>query len=196
VNEEECAQRLRAGGLKLSFDTNALYAEKKLLGLCGDVARWNLRLTAQGRPPVHLAVSTAAHAEKLFDLKQRYRDTFDPAVILKGLESKGLQIEPFEVRHALETANRLGTSYSSTQAWHQAKKNRCPRCVGLDPDTHQAPGTGQQCGATVDWLIGAHAQAEGYVLVTDDKGVEFKQLERIELDTLVAAVQQILSEPT
>jgi hypothetical protein len=196
VNVEECSQRLRTGGSKFSFDTNALYADRRLIEVCGNVSRWNDRLKEQGRPPVYLAVCTVAHAEKLFDLKKQYGSAFNPETIAMGLQSKGLRIEPFEVKHALETANRLGTFYPAAQDWHQAKKKLCLECAGLDPSKHQeAIGTGKQCGATVDWLIGAHALAEGYVLVTDDRGLEFKQLESVKLNTLVAAVQQVLSEP-
>lgn len=195
MNVEECSQRLREGGLRLSFDTNALYGNKRLIALCGEVSRWNERLKARGLLPVRLAVCTVAHAEKLFDLKQQYSGTFNPDVIARGLESKGLRIESFEVKHALETANRLGASYPSSQAWHQAKKERCLRCLGLDPETHPTPGSGRRCGATVDWLIGAHAQTEGYVLVTQDEGPEFQTLQRVSLDTLVNSLQQLLSDP-
>ncbi len=58
-----------------------------------------------------------------------------------------------------------------------------------------APGSGKQCGATFDWLVGAHARAEGFVLVTDDTGPEFAGLvERVKLDVLVAAVRAVLAE--
>jgi hypothetical protein len=194
VNAEQCSQLLRAGGAKFSFDTNALHGDKRLTDLCDDVARWNVRLEQRGLLTVQLAVCAVAHAEKLFDLKQKHRADFDPKIIIEGLQSKGLLIEPFEVEHALETANRLGLLYDSSQKWRHAKRERCRQCLGLASNL-DVPGTGKQCGATVDWLIGAHAHAQGYILVTDDRGPEMQGLERINLDALVEAVRQVLSEP-
>jgi hypothetical protein len=194
VNEADIVERLRQGGLRLAFDTNALVADQKFTDLCNDVSRWNVRLEAVGRPIVQLIVCTVAHVEKLFDLKQRFKGTFDMDVILAKLESKGVQVEPFSAAHALEVAVRLGRSYPDGQAWHQAKKERCLGCVGL-PLTTPAPGTGGSCGATVDWLIGGHAHASGCILVTDDKGPEFKGIERVGIDRLVAALQQLVGKP-
>lgn len=140
---------------------------------------------------MQLIVCTVAHAEKLFDLKQKYRDTFDMSVILAQLESKGVQVEPFSALNAVAVAERLGSAYPDSRTWHQAKKKRCLGCVGL-PLTTPAPGTGRRCGATVDWLIGGHALASGCLLVTDDTGAEFKGLERVRLDSLVAALRQLV----
>lgn len=197
MTPDEIATRLRAGGVRLAFDTNAMYFDKRLIAVCTAITRWNERLAARGQQPVALLVCTVAHAEKLFDLKQRYRDTFNADVILRGLSRKGLLIQPFEHDHALETAMRLGEKYPSEDAWHRAKKERCLRCVGLDPKAVQAAGTGRGCGATVDWLIGAHARAEGCVLVTGDTGVEFSGLtERVGLATLESALRQLVDEPS
>lgn len=195
MNEAELTIRLSEGGLKLSFDTNALFPHNKLFKVCDDVSRWNAQLTSQGHPPVHLVVCTVAHAEKLFDLKQRFHGSFDRSVILSALQSKGLEIEPFNVEHAFELAERLGEFYPDTDTWRQAKRERCLRCLGLDPNTSHVPGTGKHCGATVDWLIGVHARAGGCVLVSDDTGLELKQLERVRLDTLATALQRLVRAP-
>ncbi len=57
-----------------------------------------------------------------------------------------------------------------------------------------APGTGQGCGTTVDWLIIGHARAEGCVLVSDDMGPEFTGLiKRVKLGTLEAALLKLVS---
>ncbi len=194
MNDADIEERLRQGGLRLAFDTNALTADRKFKDLCNDVSRWNLMLEAQARPKVQLVVCTVAHIEKLFDLKQRFRGIFDLDVILAGLHSKGVEIEPFSALHALETAVRLGEAHPDSEAWHQAKKKRCMECVGLPLTTH-APGTGSHCGATVDWLIGGHARASGCLLITNDQGPEFKGLERIKLDRLVTALRHLLGGP-
>jgi hypothetical protein len=193
VTPDEVTQRLRSGGIKLSFDTNALFAPRKLATLCADVARWNEHLSRQKRDPVQLAVCAAAHAERLFDLKQQYKGTFDMRTILDGLQHMRLEIEPITVKHALEMATLLAERYPNTAAWHEAKRIRYLQSLGLDPKTTQAPGTGQKCGATIDWLIGAHARAENSILVTDDKGPEFKGVrERVSFNVLASAVQQLV----
>lgn len=185
---DELSARLAAGGVALAFDTNAVFAERRLMALCGRVARHNRRLGAAGRAPVRLVISTVAHAEKLFDLKQRWREAFDLGAILDGLRAKGIEVQAFEARHALETAARLGERYPDTAAWQQAKRDLCRRSLGLAGDV-VTPGTGRGCGATVDWLIGGHARAEGCVLVTDDHDPELTgQIDRVGLGDLEAAL--------
>ncbi len=68
---DEIASRLAEGALVLAFDTNAVYRDRRLNGLCDRIARHNLRLSGNGRVPVRLVISAVAYAEKLFDLKQR-----------------------------------------------------------------------------------------------------------------------------
>jgi hypothetical protein len=194
VTPQEIAARLRPGGVALAFDTNALFGEGSLFAVCNDVARHNEHLATRGLLPVRLVVSTVAHTEKLFDLKQEFRDRFDGGVILRGLQRKGLVVQPFEAAHALATAQRLGERYPKSAEWHEAKRLRCLHCLGLSTAT-ATPGTGKGCGATVDWLIGGHARAEGCVLVTNDTGPEFAGLvDRVKLDVLEAALHDILSE--
>ncbi len=192
---EEIGSRLAEGALVLAFDTNAVYRDRRLNGLCERIARYNLRLLADGRPRVRLVISAVAYAEKLFDLKQRWRGAFDLEAILSGLRSKGIEVQPFDARHALETASRLGERYPDDAAWQRAKRDRCLSCLGLPKATTPAPGSGRTCGATVDWHIGGHARAEGCVLVTDDNDPELGGLiERVSLDTLEAAVRGLLGE--
>lgn len=192
MTEGEVAERLRAGGVAFAFDTNALFGAPRLFGVCAAVSQHNERLRLTSLQPIRLTVSAIAHAEKLFDLKQKYRDKFDPDVILEGLRSKGVHVEPFESRHALETAQRLGERYKDTKDWHEAKRLRCVRALGLPTDT-KTPGTGKGCGATVDWLIGGHARAARCVLVTDDTGPEFVGLvDRVKLEVLEAALKALL----
>ncbi|HSN97892.1 MAG TPA: hypothetical protein VLS89_06325 [Candidatus Nanopelagicales bacterium] len=192
---DEIAARLRGGAVVLAFDTNAVHADKRLIALCNLVSRHNIRLTGEGRAPVRLVISTVAYAEKLFDLKQRWRGAFDIGAILEGLRSKGIEVQPFDARHALETAARLGERYPDDAAWQRAKRDRCLHCLGLPPGAAQAPGTGRTCGATVDWLIGGHARAEGCVLVTDDQDPELSgTLERVGLDALEAALRKLAGE--
>jgi hypothetical protein len=196
VTRDEIASRLRAGGIALAFDTNAIWSMVRLTRICDAMKRHNEHVESAGRAPVRLVVSTIAHAEKLFDLKQQWREKFDFAVILAGLKSLGLDVQAFEEDHALETAVRLGERYRNDSAWRRAKRARCLHCLGLPPDTPSASGTGRACGATIDWLIGGHARAVGCVLVTDDNDPELGGfIERVGLDTLEDALQEVLSGP-
>jgi hypothetical protein len=195
MTEDEIAERLRTGGLKLAFDTNALEADRRRDAVCDNVAQWNATLVSQSLLRVQLVVCAVAHHEKVFHLKRRLREKFNPDVIVKGLHAKGLTIEPYDTRHALATGAWIGERYPEPDDWYRAKKERSLRSVGLDPGAVEAPGSGKGCGATVDWLIIGHARAEGCVLVSDDTGPEFAGLvERVKLGTLEAALEKLVSE--
>lgn len=195
MTEDEIAERLRSGGLKLAFDTNALEADERRDAVCDQVAQWNTKLAGQRLSPVGLVVCAVVHHEKVFHLKRRFGEKFSPSVIVTGLKSKGLATEAYTAEHALETGAWIGERYPTPNDWYRAKKERSLRSVGLDPSNVEAPGTGQGCGATVDWLIIGHARAEACVLVSDDMGLEFAGLvERVKLGTLEAALQKLVNE--
>lgn len=196
MTPEEVAARAREGGVTFAFDTNALFGEGPLFAVCNAVSRYNERLAARELAPLRLVVCAVAHAEKVFDLKQAFKGTFNIDAIVQGLQRKGLIIQPFDVNHALETAVRLGERYTTIAEWRAAKKERCLECLGLPPGT-LAPGSGKYCGTTVDWLIGGHARSESALLVTDDAGPEFVGLtDCLKLSTLKAAIDQLLGEPS
>ncbi len=192
----EIAERLRNGGVAFAFDTNAVESERRLVALCNQVLQYNERLTARQRSGVKLVIISLVYAERIFHLKQRFRDRFDLDAILRGLHGKGLEIQAYTARHAEGTAARIGERYPDTASWHRAKRDRYLHSLGLDPRTAQIPGTGQSCGATVDWHIGGHAHAEGCVLVTDDDDLELRgSLQRVELESLEKALESVLGEP-
>jgi hypothetical protein len=198
VTGDEIAARLKGGGIKLAFDTNALWDTRRHIKLCSAVQRLNVELHHRARLPVALIVCTIAHAEKLMDLKQLWRERFDRREILRGLERKGLHIQPFEAEHAMETGDRLGERYPDGEAWRTAKKRRYMEALGMSPirDSDRVSGSGASCDATIDWLIVGHARAEGCVLVTRDGGDEFKGfVDRVRIETLQAAIEQIQWEP-
>lgn len=194
MTRDEILARLRGGGVTLAFDTNALSGLRRLAALSEAVRRHSERNTSEGRAGIGMMVSTVAHAERLFDLKQDKRDRFDVGVILEGMRSLGISVAPFDARHALDTASRLGERYPSKDAWREAKRRRALHGLGL-PAEQATPGNGKRCGMTADWHIGGHARAETAILVTDDTGPEFEGLsEQVKLDVLEAALQQLLGE--
>ena len=197
MKKDDLATRMRQGGVALAFDTNAVYDDRGLFDLCDRIERYNLRhdTAAPPRPRIRLVISAVAYAEKLFDLKQRFHNRFDIGRILDGLTRKKLDFQAFNDQHALATAVRLGQRFPTDADWHEAKRKRYLRSLGL-PENTTTQGTGKSCGATVDWLVGGHAQAEGAILVTDDQGPEFHGLaERVHFQVLKDVVDQLLAEP-
>ena len=197
MTANEIADSVRTGKIDLLLDTNALWSIKRLRRLCNCVQRLNEARTADDR--IQLYVSAASHAEKLFDLAQENRDRYDERLINQGLERMGLTIVAFDRAHAAATATLLGSTYPDRTAWHQAKRKQCMACLGIDENKLPVPvlGSGKGCGATIDWLIAGHAMAAGCILVTDDRGVEFRRVERrVKLGILEQALEQALDAAT
>ncbi len=186
--------RVRAGGAALAFDTNAMSAHRKLIGLCN--AANQLR---EGPSPLDLRLyaPAIAHAEMVLHLRhelvQRGK-AYDPAIVRQGLVDKGLEIMSFDVHHAEEVAALLAERFGDPAAWQAAKRERCVSCLGLTKAQGDA-APGKRCAATVDWLIAGQALKDGWILVTGDKGPEFRGLEaKIGLDALDALLRSLVAE--
>src|SRR6185436_295044 len=104
---------------------------------------------------------------------------------------KGLEIKPFNEAHAAQAAARLAANFPGTADWHAAKRKRCVQCLGFREQDVRVQASGKRCGATVDWVIAAHAAEEGWILVTDDTGPDFAGLE---LKMELGRVEQFLGE--
>lgn len=180
--------KIEAGGAVLALDTNALIGFRRLAGLCNRV---NLLRQAPSPLEIQLSVPAVVHMEVLFDLRQHHGEGFDADGVLRGLFEKGLRIEPFGEAHAQHAAARLAANFPQTSDWHAAKRKRCLACVGLREQDVRSAASGKRCGATVDWVIAAHAAQEGWILVTSDTGPEFAGLElKMTLDRL----EQVLAD--
>jgi hypothetical protein len=180
-------ERIETGGATLAFDTNALTGFQRLADLCDQV-----NLLRGGPEPldVRLCVPAVVHMEVLFDLRQRHGVAFDAEAVLRGLLDKGLSIAPFGEEHATRAAARLADNFPQTADWHAAKRKRCLQCLGLGEPEGRMLSSGKRCGATVDWVIAAHAAHEGWILVTSDNGPEFAGLE---LKLTLAQLEQALA---
>ena len=153
--------------------------------LCDEINRLNHTMK-----PRHIAmfISAVAHTEKLFHLKQQIGAKFDVTVAMEGLTNIGVEVLPFAIKHAHATAELLGTRYEKRDDWRDAKRKRCLQCLGARPEDSD----GRNCSATIDWLIAAHAIHENCILVTDDRGIEFKDvLAKIRLKTLAQAISEL-----
>jgi hypothetical protein len=176
----------------LAFDTNAIFGnhpDDSFLMLCDSINTLNGR---RNTSRVRKVIAAPVYMEKLHDLRQAF-PTYDHERILKFLEAKGIEVVPVLPRHAEHVAGMLGELYPRTEDWHAFKRQRCLSCLGLMHLAHEVKGSGKHCGATIDWLVAGHADAEGHVLVTSDRGPEFDRVSRkAKLATVVKVVDEIL----
>ncbi|MEK8018362.1 MAG: hypothetical protein VSS75_015950 [Candidatus Parabeggiatoa sp.] len=194
MNQHEVYNLLCRGELTMAFDTNALFSNKRFRSLCNGINRLK---DCDKQYQFNLVVPAPAHAEKLHDLKQAYRDHYDFNEVIKGLTDKGIRIASFEPHHADIVADLVGEQFPTTQTWRTFKRDRCIACLGLNKDQITLiQGSGKTCGATVDWLIAGYAKAENCLLVTGDTREEFKNIMKTTLEHLEAAVEQLLQEAT
>lgn len=183
-------ERIAAGGAVLALDTNALTGFRRLAALCNQV---NLLRKAPEALDLRLCVPAVVHMEVLFDLRQHIGAAFDADAVLQGLLDKGLTVAPFAEEHAARAAAHLAASFPDNADWQTAKRRRCVECLGLVRSEEAARAISskkKRCGATVDWVIAAHAAHEGWILVTDDPGPEFAGLE---LKLSLPELEQILA---
>lgn len=188
MKKNEVYQLLREGKLTIAFDTNVVFNDYRFLTLCDNINRIN----DADKYQLSLVVSAIVHTEKLFDLKQKHKKKYDIEEVNRFLERKRISVVPFERCHAQAVAHFVGEQFPSSEEWRAFKRQSCINCLGINNANVQIPGSGKKCGATVDWLIAGYAIAEDCLLVTDDKGKEFKGIKKTTFDELEAAVNQFL----
>jgi hypothetical protein len=111
---------------------------------------------------------------------------------LNFLRAKTLRVEDFTESHAVGVATRLQRLYPTRGDWRAFKRRRCLECLGLPIET--ATRDGHDCGAAVDWLIVGHTEAQGHLLITNDRGPEFQGVtRRTSLAGALAAAKQVLA---
>ncbi|HNN92318.1 MAG TPA: hypothetical protein PKI03_08620 [Pseudomonadota bacterium] len=184
----EAVTALRLSSVRLAFDTNALWGDRSFRKACRDLHS----LGQQQKNQITLFVSAAAHGEKLFDLKQDRQDSYDYAVILQSIMDLRLQVQAFTESDAQVIGELLGSAFPTAEAWRAAKLRHYARSLGLmesDAKIH----SGKHLSATLDWLIAAHAKAQDCILVTTDRGIEFREVRRMKFAVLQAAINQLLS---
>ena len=175
--------------VRLAFDTSALFRDRSFAKLCRDLQRLSLHRQSQ----MELVVSAAVHGEKLFDLKQAFRGSYDYQIVVKSLFQLGLAIVPFVEEDARVLGELLGATYPDADSWNAAKRRHYRQSLGLPAG--DATGGGKRLSATLDWLIAGHAQARSCVLVTNDEGPEFRHVRQVRLSILQAAVAQLVPSP-
>jgi hypothetical protein len=182
---------------KLAFDTNAIFGNSP--GDSGIQILNNINRANQLRgasPVIGLVVSATVLHEKIRQMAQRFGEKFDHEVPMQFVRGKEITVESFDEAQAIAVAKRLHRLYPKSEDWRAFKKRRCLECVGLRADT-PASGSGEQCGATIDWLVVGHAEAQGYLLVSNDRGPEFAEVTlRATIDVVLAASERVLRDRT
>jgi predicted nucleic acid-binding protein len=192
MNKNEVYQLLCDGELTLAFDTNVVFNELRFLTLCDNINRLN----EAHKTHLCMVVSAIVHTEKLFDLKQKYKEKYNIEEVNRFMERKHISVVPFERCHAQAVAHLVGEQFPTNEQWRAFKRQSCINCLGIKNTKVQIHGSGKKCGATVDWLIAGYAIAEECLLITDDKGKEFKGVKTTTFDELEAAVNQLLQSLT
>jgi len=191
MNENEVYELLQTGNLTITFDTNALYGDIRFLNVCDKIDDINNKLKYE----IKIVISSLAHAEKLFHLKRKHEEKYEIDLINQVLKRKKVDIVPFEYHHAEAVAKWISTQFSTNEEWQKFKRQECINCLGISKNNYDIPGTGRECGARVDWLIAGYAHAENCLLITNDKGNEFKSIEKkTTLKILEKAVTRIKTQ--
>ena len=166
-------ERVRRGGAVLAFDTNAIVRPGKegrvsfeRFMRCCDAA--NRLRKANKKLDVWVVVPALVHFEVLHDLRVSRGAGFDPKQVNDALESKGVEIGAFDAAAAEGAAGVLHGWFPGNEQWRAEKKQNCLGALGIGA----APGHGL---ATIDWPISAHGEASKWILVTGDKGAEFRR---------------------
>lgn len=190
-------ERIRSGGATLAFDTNAIIgvsrADRRVTfsafwTVCDDANR--LRDEIPEPLPISIVVPALAHMEVLHDLRTSLSKTpFDRTRVEREMESKRVRIANFHDDTAMRTSEILHGWFPTSEVWRTAKRQRCLEILGL------ADAPGHAGVASLDWAIAAQAEAEGWVLVTDDSGAEFSRVScKIKRSALRRVLDEILRE--
>lgn len=196
MTEDEVLAYLRRPDAVLAFDTNTIFKNNPDANRGTDLIDCINQINVTRERAIRKVVPAVVLHEKLRQMRQTYGAGFSTTLPDQFLEEKVIQVEPFEKVHAEKAAARLWQLYPRHGDWRTFKKRRCLTCVGL-PASTTTPRDGKECGATVDWLIAAQAEMNGYLLVSDDKGDEFKEVALLaRLDVTSNAAKRLLDEVT
>ncbi len=188
--KERIEERIRQGGVQLAFDTNALWHHSRLFSVC------NLANELRSKPPhlnFQLVVPAVAHGEHVLHIRHQTQEkgrVFDGAKMREDLRRKGLDVQTFGAPDAEGVAELIALRHPDDSSWQEAKRELALRRLGLASLTE---ARAKKVSATVDWLIAGQAKNNNWILVTDDQGVEFEDLERIDLESLETLLSRLLA---
>jgi hypothetical protein len=125
--------------------------------------------------PVKVWVPALVLAERAYQSRRARSDYSD--VVVNGFFDRPdfvsvLGVAPFDREVALAAASVLHSVYPDDDAWRVAKRTSLHLLVG---EGVQIPA---KLPGTVDWWIGAWSQASGWILITNETGLEFAWMTR------------------
>ena len=154
----EIAEKLRAGGIQLYFDANAIRGKSarnvgNFLALCRDVKY----LRDQNQPAPSIKVISVVYFELVHQLRREIT-SFDESLIAQQLQDLEVEVISLDTPAASCCARHLHSWHPTMELWTVAK----------------TPANNK---ATLDWLISTHAAEANHVLVSNDQGIEFERLD-------------------
>lgn len=155
MSNEQWRNLVRSGQAIIAPDTNAVRgknptAVQKLVTLAKRVNR--LREAGLENK---LCIPALVHFEMVHQLSRHFGERYDYDQIVGALKNLEIEILPFDERSARNAGSQLASWYPSQERWQAAKQSSGGR-------------------ATLDWAIAAQAQADHWVLVSNDTvGGEF-----------------------
>jgi hypothetical protein len=146
---------VRSGQAVIAPDTNAVRGKKptavrKLI----TIAKLVNRLRGVGLDN-KVFIPALVHFEMIHQLHRHYGENFEYDQIVGALKNLEIEILPFDELSARNAGSQLASWYPNEESWREAKR----------------PSGGR---ATLDWAIAAQAQADHWLLVSNDTaGGEF-----------------------
>lgn len=151
----------------LWLDTSAVYGARTLT--LGDaVSAWQERHNAP-LEALQLHISPLVFAERNAQERRELGRDFNPSIVWATLQSKQVRVSVFDAPAADLASARLARWFETKDAWKDAKWKRVCEMYGQTKDRPN-----RHLSATVDWLIAASVP-EDWIVVTDDRGDEFRQ---------------------
>ena len=160
-------ERIQAGGVTLVFDA-ANVSTATLFRLA--------KAALSSGVEVRCVVPATAHLEKLFDTRQKKGAEYRAAIVRAALEDAGVEVLSLDAGQAELAAERLYGWFPDNESWQQAKRAR----IGKIGNVGAAP-------ATIDWVTAAMCPNEA-IVITDDRGQEFRGCERMGSEELRVAL--------
>lgn len=186
---DEMVDALRCGG-EIACDTSSVWGgqatgTRNFTNCWGKLRNWRRKQNASPAALV-LYVPAMVFKEKLLQARHDYGVDFNLTKIEKALQTAGAEIVPFTQQDAAATARWLAGQFENRGLWHAAKRARILRVQEVDAKS--------ECPSTTDWLIAGQTHARGWILITNDQGIEFRNVRRASLATFLDAVDLLLGD--
>lgn len=194
-------ERILSGRATLAVDTNIVHGGLgHLFGVANLVKHFNEKKPAN---QINLVVSAVVYMEvvnhtwhaKLKDFEYDRRSVEQRIKLqIEELSEKGISIVSFDQKQAENTAQVLSGWYKTDAEWQRAKQIVFQETLCLNDKFFSSKNKqALNCNATIDWVIAAQADAQNWILVTNDLGPEFSNVRlKINWDELKTMMKELL----